>query len=591
MAHLIIKTEEHGDVKIALGEAPIFIGRSADKDICLRDLTVSNSHAKVVNDRDRYVLRDLRSTNGTLVNGAQVDERELEDGDEIRIGNTLLIFRIDPGATPSGDTPKKSQEEGSSFDDLFTNTVALSLQDIESGVFQPESVPDQRPFEGEIRKLQQKIAVLFKIGRSVNRLERLDQFLPRLIKLVMETTGGERAFVLLIDQDSGDLVPRAYSGPSRGESQGVSSTILNRVITQREAVLTHNALTDPRFSHGASVALMRIRGVMCVPLVVGQQVYGAIYVDSFDKESSFSTDDLRLLGVVGSQASVILRNIQLWEEQRRTNAELAKARESLAALNRDLERKVEKRTGEIRRQAEEIQRLADLKDELIGMVAHDLRTPLTIIHGYAQILLMWLDGGQEFAGDKVHEDVAAIERTSLEMTNLLNDLLDVSKIEAGKIRIDAQVTDLPELLHNSYSFHRVWAESKGVALQVHAERRLPSVVCDPKRIGQVLNNLLSNAIKFSKRGDAITIACRPLDESALEVSVTDTGQGIDPAELPKLFGRYSQSSAEGTAGERGTGLGLAIAKKLVELHGGHISAQSVPGRGSRFAFTLPVHED
>ena len=293
----------------------------------------------------------------------------------------------------------------------------------------------------------------------------------------------------------------------------MSSTILNRVINQREAILTNNAMTDPRFSHGASVALMRIRGVMCVPLVVGQQVYGSIYVDSFTKESTFSKDDLRLLGVIGSQASVILRNIQLWEEQRDTNAELA----------------------------------------------------------------------------KVREDVKTIERTSLEMTTLLNDLLDVAKIESGKIQIEPSLTDLTGLVHNCYSLHRVWAEPKEVELKVEARDDVPEIPCDPKRVTQVLNNLISNAIKFSEAGDSIVIASRLVQDGELvEVSVTDTGQGIEPEDLLRLFGRYEQTSTKATGGEKGTGLGLAIARKLVELHHGAISVQSVRGRGSRFAFTLPV---
>jgi len=589
MAYLIIRSEQHGDVKIALGDAPLFVGRSADKDVCLRDLTVSNNHAKIISDGSHYFLRDLNSTNGTFVNGVAIEEKQLCDGDDIRIGNADLAFRDDPDHVPSGETPRggKTGDDDDSFDELFSNTVALSLEDIESGVFL-ETETTKKEAQSEVHKLQQKINVLFRLGRTANNLERVDSFLPKLIDIVIATVGGERAFCLLLDRETGDLVPRAYQGPKKGERQGVSSTILNRVINRQEAILTHNALTDPRFSHGASVALMRIRGVMCVPLAHRHQVYGAVYVDSYTAESTFTPDDLRLLGILGSQASVILRNIQLWEEQRAVNADLKEARAGLAELNRDLEGKVERRTAEIQKQASEIKKLAVAKDELIGMVAHDLRTPLTIIHGYAQLLNLWVSGDVEIDRPKLRSDIEAIEKTALEMTNLLNDLLDVSKIEAGKIRIELLQVDLQELLGSSYAFHRVWGETKGVDIQVVVRGDIPMVRCDPKRIGQVLNNLLSNAIKFSHEKDSIVIGCRKLGDKHVEISVTDTGQGIEAEDIPLLFGKYSQTRSEATAGERGTGLGLAISKRLVELHGGEITVQSVRGRGSRFSFTLPI---
>ena len=208
MAHLIVKSEQHGDVRIPLGEAPVFVGRSADKDICLRDLTVSNNHATIVVSGERYVLRDMRSTNGTFVNGLQVEERELRNGDEVRIGNTLMVFR-DEGADASGNTPKDDKLTESNFDDLFSNTVSLTLDEIESGVFGPDKGNKGKVTKGEVEALQRKIAVLYELGQTGNRLERLDRFLPKLIKLCAAAVGGERAF-LPIDR------PRyRRSGPAR----------------------------------------------------------------------------------------------------------------------------------------------------------------------------------------------------------------------------------------------------------------------------------------------------------------------------------------------------------------------------------------
>ena len=594
MAYLIIKNGQRGDLKVPLGETPIFIGRSPDKDVCLRDLTVSNSHAKLVWEGGAYRLVDLRSTNGTFVNGEQIDERVLSHQDEITIGTTTIVFSEERETPPTPETlPRYRAPSEPRVDELFASTVAISIDDIESDVIEP--VSKTRALPADTAAMHHKIRVLYNLGQTVNRLERLDQFLPRLVKLVEEAVGGERIFVMLIDPATGDLVPRAYGGRAgaRGEKQGVSSTILNRVLTEREALMTRDALADARFREGESVALMRLRGVMCVPLGVKQAVYGAIYVDTLTRPSTFTEDDLRLLGVIGNQASIILRNIQLYEDARRTNQELLKAREEILAWNRELERKVEERTAELKKQSEEIKALAEIKDELLGIAAHDLRTPLTIIHGYAQLLLMALqDEAQPRA--RLAEDLRTIERTSLEMTNLLTDLLDVSKIEAGKIRISPEEVDAEELVLNACGLHQVLASGKKLTINLNIEKGLPRIVVDPKRIGQVLNNLLSNAIKFSDEGSTVTLSVRRVQADglatpeAIEFGVEDTGQGIAAEDLPKLFSKFQQSSAKPTRGEKGTGLGLAIAKKLVELHNGRIGVESVQGRGSRFFFVIPL---
>ncbi len=590
MAYLIIRNEAQGVERYVLGDSPVFIGRSADKDLCLKDPTVSNSHSKITAEGGQFRLRDLKSTNGTFVNGEQITECVLRTGDEITIGNSILVFHHDqkePAVKP--DTPPKTtlSDSQAALESLFANTVSIPIDEIESDIIEPK-----KAVAPDVAALSQKIAILYKLGQTLNKLERLETFLPKLAKLVNEAVGGERVFILLTDPVTGDLVVRStFSAKPGGEERiGVSTTILDRVMAERKAVLTSDALADPRFAHGESVALFRIRGVICVPLGLRQAVYGAIYVDSVTKTATFTVDDLRLLGIIANQASVTLRNLQLYEDVRRTNAELLEAREEILRWNRELERKVEERTAELKKQSEEIQRLADLKDELLGIAAHDLRTPLTIIHGYVQLMiLMASQPGEPIDPERFIEELRQVERTSLEMTTLLNDLLDVSKIEAGKIRIQPEETDVEQLILDCLALHNLWAKSKNIDLRHEVAPDVAKVYLDPKRISQVLNNLVSNAIKFSREKDSVVVTIRRLDEKRVEFSVADTGQGIAAEDLPGIFKRFQQMpSATATKGEKGTGLGLAIAKKLVELHSGEISVQSVAGQGSRFAFWLPL---
>ncbi|HVY61309.1 MAG TPA: ATP-binding protein [Planctomycetota bacterium] len=552
-------------MKVPLGDKPLFIGRSSDKDICLRDLTVSNTHAKIVLEMGRFKLKDLNSTNGSFVNGEQVTDKVLGDGDEIQIGNTVMTFVADRAMdarkpdSPGGGM-KVTGNAIPSFQDLFANTVSISMDDIESAVLEQRSRHDAMTAAAEVASLQHKIKALFELGQTANRLERLDDFLPKLVKLIGDTLGGERIFVMLLDPKTGDLVTRAYGGKAgpTGEKLGVSLTVLNKVIAERQALLTPSAFTDPRLAHGHSVAIMKLQGVMCVPLGFKNEVYGAIYVDSLKQQSSFTREDLHLLGMIGNQASVILRNIQLYEQ--------------VQAWNRELEKKVEERTADL--------------NELLGMAAHDLRTPLTVMHGYAQMLVMAVEQ-EMFDKERGLEDLKQIERTALDMTNLLNDLLDAQKIEAGKIKIAPERTDVRELVMSAYNLNSLWAAAKKIQLVVEVDAALGTVRVDQKRISQVLNNLVSNAIKFSREGDTITIKAERTGTS-LEVSVKDTGQGIAPEDMAKLFGKFEQGKTKATKGEKGTGLGLAIAKKLVELHGGQIFVTSELGKGSRFAFTIPL---
>jgi signal transduction histidine kinase len=564
VAYLIIRNEDQGTVKVSLGEKPLFIGRSSEKDICLRDLTVSNTHAKIVKEAGRWKLKDLGSTNGSFVNGEQATDKLLGDQDEIQIGNTTITFVADHApSAKKPDSPPGTRAASPSFKDLFANTVSISMDQIESEFLEQKSRRDAQQAQADVVSLQHKIKALYDLGQTASGAERLDDFLPRLVKLIGDTVGGERIFIMLIDAKSGDLTTRAYGGRAgaTGERLGVSLTVLNKVLTDRQALLTPSAFTDPRLAHGQSVAIMKLQGVMCVPLLYKTEIYGAIYVDSLKQSSTYNREDLHLLGMIGNQASVILRNIQLYEQ--------------LQVINRDLEKKVAERTADL--------------NELLGMAAHDLRTPLTVIDGYAQMLVMAAEQGI-WENERGVEDLRAIRDTVQGMTNLLTDLLDAQKIEAGKITIQPERSDVEALVRDCHNLNSLWAQGKKLKFSMAVEKPLPPVELDTKRISQVLNNLVSNAIKFSREGDTITVGARKLDGD-LELWVQDTGQGIAPDDLPKLFTKFEQAKTKATRGERGTGLGLAIAKKLVELHGGKISVTSKLGVGSRFAFTIPVAKE
>jgi signal transduction histidine kinase len=458
--------------------------------------------------------------------------------------------------------------------------LEIPLVDIEKRFFQG--------LEGPRASLDvaQKLNILYKLSSTINAILDVDELLEAVIDLVLEVIACDRAFVILIEK-GGKLVPkviRKRAGIKDHKGLSISGTILTQVLREGKAIITQDAMDDSRFG-GDSIAFYQIRSALSVPLKVKENVLGIVHLDKLTAGQSFKEEDLQVLALICNQAAVNLVNAKLFEEVKLGNQELRKAKEEILRWNIELEQKVEERTREISRQNDEIKRLNEQKDDVMGMVAHDLRTPLTSILGFTDVILQHLDLGAP--PDKIREDTFIIGRIASEMNELLNDLLDVAKIESGKVAIQRECRHIQEIVLECFNTYAFLGESKGLTLKLDVEERLPPVPHDPRRIGQVLNNLLHNAVKFSRSGDTITVSAR-LGTDGVEVGVADTGFGMAADDLSRIFRRFEQCSTKARTGERGTGLGLAIAKKLVELHGGRIWVESEKGQGSRFTFSLPL---
>ena len=232
----------------------------------------------------------------------------------------------------------------------------------------------------------------------------------------------------------------------------------------------------------------------------------------------------------------------------------------------------------------ELQHLNDFKNTMLGMAAHDLRNPLAVVTTCSDFLL---SPESASLSAKMRTDFLRRIKTNGEfMFKLIDDLLDVTKIESGKLDLKLEQGDLSQLTEASVAFNRMLADKKGIRLNFVPERGLPELRFDRVKIEQVLNNLISNALKFSAPGAQVTIRTSQTNGSVV-VSVADQGQGIPAEELDKLFKPFSRTSVRSTAGEKSTGLGLAISRKIIDGHGGHIWAESEVGRGTTLRFSLP----
>ena len=240
---------------------------------------------------------------------------------------------------------------------------------------------------------------------------------------------------------------------------------------------------------------------------------------------------------------------------------------------------------QLRESNAQLSRASQFKSEFLAKMSHQLRTPLTAIIGFCEVLTQGMDG--ELSREQA-QDVAEIHKSGLVLLELVNDILDLSKIEAGKVVIVPQEVDLPAVVDQVIaSMHHI-AETKALKLTSDLSSDATKVIGDPVRVREILTNLVSNAIKFTAAG-SVAILSEPVGTMA-EISVLDTGIGIEPAAHERIFEEFRQASDNVASTYGGTGLGLSIARKLVELQGGKMGLESAPGKGSRFWFTLPIDQ-
>jgi signal transduction histidine kinase len=230
--------------------------------------------------------------------------------------------------------------------------------------------------------------------------------------------------------------------------------------------------------------------------------------------------------------------------------------------------------------ANDLERAEQLRQNMVADIAHELRTPLSNIRGYLEAIR---DGVIEQDVDTIR----SLDEEATLLSRLVDDLQELSFAEAGELKLVCQAENIGELIKQTVAGVQAQAITKGLSVSVGLPDKLPPVNIDSHRISQVLRNLLENAVAHTAKGDAITVSARQ-QENYVEVAVTDTGEGIPVEDLPNIFERFYRVDKSRARATGGTGLGLTIAKRLVEAHGGKIEAHSELGKGSRFAFTLPI---
>lgn len=291
---------------------------------------------------------------------------------------------------------------------------------------------------------------------------------------------------------------------------------------------------------------------IALPLTLRGEIIGVLGVKR-EKTTDWVEEEVTVVEAVATQVALALENARLSKEQEKTIVQL-----------KDIDR---------------------LKSEFLTSMSHELRTPLNSIIGFSDVLLQGIDGDLP---DLALNDIQLIYNSGKHLLALINDILDLSKIEAGKMELVREAVDIEEVFNALLASSNSLIKDKPVEIIIDVSRNLPSVYADKLRLNQILLNLVSNAAKFTHEG-SITIRALLDDEPDLmRISVTDTGIGIPPNKIGAIFERFRQADSSTTRKYGGTGLGLAICKQLVEMHGGEMGVESQEGVGSKFFFTIPV---
>ncbi len=323
-------------------------------------------------------------------------------------------------------------------------------------------------------------------------------------------------------------------------------------------------------------AFTRAQSFISVPLKVKDRVIGTLTVDRL-QEHALNEEDLDIMVTVANQLAIALDHAEAYRQ--------------IESLNISLESKVRERTGaleEVNRELqianEKLRELDQLKSAFVSTVSHELRTPMTSIKAYVENML---DG---LVGELTEKQIAYLTRVNHNterLTRMINDLLDLSRIEAGRIDMYVTPVSIPDLVSEVVESLQRIAQEKSVALSMQHQGDLPTIQGDRDKLHQVLSNLVHNAIKFTPSGGQVIVKSDRPDANSVRMCVEDTGRGLAPREAERVFEKFYR--ADSTPSEtRGAGLGLAIARSLVELHGGRIWVERREGNGSRFYVTLPT---
>jgi signal transduction histidine kinase/DNA-binding response OmpR family regulator len=504
--------------------------------------------AKVYDDKQALSLNDLRENAPIDVSGL------ISAGFLAYLGVPLLV-----GGQSIGTLCTFKNTTA----DIKQNTIDLMMtMGSEIGVTIENARLFQQTVSSEetLRRQNEYLATSAEIGRLVTSTLDINTLFDRTANLIHDRFGFYHSAIFNVDESGLNAVLVSATGRPgeemllRHHSLPVGSkSIVGTASSTGNTIVVNDVTIDP--VHRPNPLLPYTQSEAAIPLRIGKRIIGVIDLQSKEK-NAFNDADVAVLLTLADQVAIAIDNARSYELAQQAITEM-----------RELDR---------------------LKSQFLANMSHELRTPLNSIIGFSRVIIKGIDGP---VTNLQEQDLGAIYNSGQHLLRLINDILDLSKIDAGKMELAFDDVNLPELLQSVVPTITGVIQEKPIKILQNIDPNIPIIRADAMRLRQVMINLLSNAAKFTEEG-TITIAAkveqRPEGGSQVVVRVTDTGPGIAPDDRNKLFQPFSQVDSSPTRKTGGTGLGLSISRRLVELHGGVIDVESEVGKGSTFFFTLPL---
>lgn len=438
--------------------------------------------------------------------------------------------------------------------------ATLTKLDSERIFWVARDITERKQAEEAIQRRNQYLAVSAEIGKIVTSTLDLNTIFAKTVSLITERFNFYHAAIFISEETGFNAVLREATGEAGAEMKKAShslaiddTSIVGKVSSNGEAIVVNDTTNDP--IHKFNPLLPETHAEAAIPLRIGQRIIGVIDIQS-KNANAFSEDEISVLQTLADQVAVAIDNARSFELSQQAVMEM-----------REIDR---------------------LKSQFLANMSHELRTPLNSIIGFSRVILKGIDGP---VTDLMQQDLTAIYNSGQHLLGLINDILDLAKIEAGKMELAFDEVNIADLTASVLSTMSGLIKDKPIQMKRNIEPDLPSVKADAIRVRQVMINLLSNAAKFTEEGE-ISVDVELFKNNGrneIKISVSDTGSGISKADQEKLFQPFSQVDASPTRKTGGTGLGLSICKQLINMHGGEIWVESEEGKGSKFHFTLPIY--
>ncbi|MFH0913513.1 MAG: ATP-binding protein [Candidatus Omnitrophota bacterium] len=429
-------------------------------------------------------------------------------------------------------------------------------------------------------ELDKKITGLYalqRLSRIISTTLEESQLFKRVEKATFEELGFEKACGLLWESKENKFILRLGIGYPDNEIKTIQESVnsdkdiyLDFVKKERAfSSVSSSKSKDTVFKQKISAAF-KVSSFVIAPILPKEANKGFLFVGTKNIEVAVTEGDEELITILSNQIGQAIENARLFE--------------NTWVAQQELEKKVEERTHELTITMDELKKVNKRKSDFISSVSHELRTPLTSIKGYAAILIAEKLG---VLPQQAKERLEKINRHSDELVHMVNDLLDIARIESGRTIMKMEAQNIAGIIASIADLIAIQCKNKNIKLLQDVQKDLPAILADHSQIERVFINLLGNAVKFTPENGQITIKAR-VKEGMVEVDISDTGIGIPPDALTKLFEEFYRVDNEINQQVKGTGLGLSLVKNIVEAHKGKILVESKPGKGSTFSFTLPT---